>query len=118
MLGHRRPAFVIDAAITQHLEVLKRSAARSFRVVEGVAHADALDWPLRHAVDHNRLRQAEHVENRWRDVDHVMPLAPDLTHGLDALGPVDDQAIARATVVRRYLFGPLERAIARMREAN
>ena len=37
--------------------------------------------------------------------------AADLALGLDALGPVDHQRVARAAVVRRDLLGPLERRV-------
>src|SRR5262245_48551308 len=48
----------------------------------------------------------------------MMPLAPDFAFGLDSFRPVYDQSVARATVMRRHLLGPLEWTIAGMSKAN
>src|SRR5258705_11491786 len=54
--GHRSPALVIDAAVDEHLEVLRLVLIRSPRVVVGVGHADALYPDLLAAVYRYRLR--------------------------------------------------------------
>ena len=42
------------------------------------------------AVDERRLGQAGGLENRRRDVDHVMELGADLAARAEASGPVND----------------------------
>ena len=54
--GHRRPALVVDPAVADHLEVLRRATVGCGRVVEGVPHRRTLHRLLRHAV--HRLRHA------------------------------------------------------------
>ena len=48
--GDRGPALVVDAAVAEHLEVLRLMPVRRIGVVERVQHADALDRLLLHAV--------------------------------------------------------------------
>ena len=64
------------------------------------------------------LRQAGRFEDRRRDVDHVVELVAHLAARLDALGPVDDRAVARAAPVRGDLLGPLVRRVHRVRPAH
>ena len=96
---HRRPSLVVDAAVAEHLEVLRLVPLRRLGVVERVEHADAFDRRLLHAVDDGRMRQAGGLEDGRRDVDHVMELAADLALRLDAVRPVHDRAVARAAPV-------------------
>ena len=49
-MGHGGPALVIDAAITEHFEVLSFVLVGRLGIVEAVQHADALDWVLLHAI--------------------------------------------------------------------
>ena len=116
--GHRRPALVVDAAVAEHLEVLRLVPLGRLGVVERVQHADALDRRLLDAVDDRRMRQPGGFEDRRRDVDHVMELAADLALGLDAVRPVHDRAVARAAPVRRHLLGPLVGRVHRVRPAD
>ncbi len=74
VLGHRGPALVVDAAVAEHLEVLRLVALGGVGVVEAVGHADALDRLLLHPVDHHRRRQPGHLEHRRGDVDDVVEL--------------------------------------------
>ena len=104
---HRRPPLVVDAAVAEHLEVLRLVPLGRLGVVERVEHAEAFERRLLHAVDDRRMRQAGGFEDRRRDVDHVMELAADLALRLDAVRPVHDRAVARAAPVRRDLLGPL-----------
>ena len=53
---HRGPALVVDAAVAEHLEVLRLVPLGRLGVVERVQHADAFDRVLLHAVDRERLR--------------------------------------------------------------
>ena len=57
VLGDRRPAAVVDAAVAEDLEVLRLVALGGGRVVEAVGHARALHRRLGDAVDQGRLRQ-------------------------------------------------------------
>ena len=116
--GHRRPALVIDAAVAEHLEVLRLVPLGRLGVVERVEHADAFDRRLLDAVDDRRMRQPGGFEDRRRDVDHVMELAADLALRLDAVRPVHDRAVARAAPVRRDLLGPLVGRVHRVRPAD
>src|SRR5271154_7151031 len=108
---HRGPAFVINAAVAEHLEVLCLMRFGSLCIVEGVRHADALDRMLLHSVDEGRLRQTRHLKDGWRDVDHVMELTAELACPLDSLGPMYDRPVTRATPMRGDLLGPLVRCI-------
>ncbi len=118
MPGHSCPALVVDAAVAEHLEVLRRVAIRRIGVVERVGHRDALERSLLHAVDAQRLRQAGRLEHRGRDVDHVMELRADLALRLDAARPVHDRAVPRAAPVRGHLLRPLVRGVHRVRPAD
>ena len=115
---HRRPSLVIDAAIAEHLEVLRLVPFRRPGVVERIEHADAFERRLLHAVDHGRMRQAGGLEDGRRDVDDMMELAADLALRLDAFRPVHDRAVARAAPVRRDLLGPLVGRVHRVRPAD
>ena len=53
---HRGPALVVDAAVAEHLEVLRRVAVVRAGVVERVRHRDALERLLLHAVDAHAAR--------------------------------------------------------------
>ena len=117
-LRHRGPALVVDAAVAEHLEVLRLVPLGRLGVVEGVEHADAFDRVLLDAVHRDRLGQAGRLEDRRRDVDHVVELRADLALGLDALGPVDDGAVARAAPVRGDLLGPLVGRVHGVRPAH
>jgi hypothetical protein len=107
VLGDRGPAFVVDAAVAHHLEVLGLTPFGRTGVVERVRHAHSVQRHLLEAVDEVGLREPCHVEHRGGDVDHVVELGADLALGLDAIRPVDDCAIAGAAPVRRHLLGPL-----------
>src|SRR6185503_3221960 len=91
---HRRPSLVIDAAVAEHLEVLRLVSIGSLGVVERIEHADAFDGPLLHAVDRRRLRKLRRLKDRRRHVDHMMELRSDLALALDPARPVDDGAVA------------------------
>ena len=66
----------------------------------------------------DRLGQARRLEDRRRDVDHVVELRADLALGLDPLRPVDDGAVARAAPVRGDLLGPLVGRVHGVRPAH
>ena len=106
-MGHGRPALVIDAAITEHLEVLGLVLVGRFGIVEGVQHADALDRVLLHAIHKQWLGKSRCFENRRRNVDHMVELRADLAFGFDPLRPMNDGSVPGPAKVRRDLLGPL-----------
>ena len=115
---HRSPALVVNAAVAKHLEVLRLMLFGGLRLVEGVTHADTLEGVLLDAVHRLRLRQAGDFKDGWGHVNDVGELRADLALGFDALGPVDDRAVARAAPVGGNLFGPLVRRVHRERPAH
>jgi hypothetical protein len=90
---------VVDAAVADHLEILRLVTFRGFRVVERVDHADAVQRLLHDAVDERGCGQLGDLEDRWCNIDDVVKLRADLSFGLDPVGPVDDRAVARAAEV-------------------
>src|SRR4029450_4816463 len=96
---HRCPAPVIDAAINEHLEVLRLAVLGSAGIVKRGRHALALIWLLLHPVDKRWLRYPGCVENGGGEIDHVAELGTHLTFRLDSGWPVDDRAVARAAPV-------------------
>ena len=111
MLGDRAPAFMVDAPVAEHLEVLGRVAVGGRGVAERVRHAHPFQRFLGHAVDHHGRGESGRLQNGRRDIDHMVPLGTDLALGLDARRPPHDHAGARAAPVRCDLFGPLIRAV-------
>ena len=73
----RHPAIVIDGAVAEHLEVLRRVPGRGVgvRLVPRVYHAHAFDGELLDAVDRIRRRDTGRFEDRRDDVDDVVELA-------------------------------------------
>ena len=113
----RHPPVVIDGAIAEHLEVLRRVSGRGVgvRLVPRVRHAHAFDGDLLDAVDRIGLRDAGRFEDGRHDVDDVMELAADAAHVLDVAGPGHGHALGRPAEVRRHLLHPLERGVHRPR---
>jgi hypothetical protein len=72
--GDRSPALVVDAAVAEHLEVLRLARLGSGWVVEAVGHAHAVQRHLLDAVDERRLGQTGCVEDGCGDVDDVVEL--------------------------------------------
>src|SRR5262249_32030228 len=101
------PAVVVDAAIAQHLEILRDVPCRRMGSVECVDEARALDWRLLHAVEHRGFFHPGRLEDRRHDVDDVAELTAETPLVLDPLGPGNDEAIPRATEMRGDLLGPL-----------
>ena len=116
--GDRGPALVVDAAVDEHLEVLRLAVLGSGGVVEGRDHAPSVQRHLLHAVDERRRRQAGRVEHRRRHVDHVAELRAHLAASGEAVGPVHDGAVACAAPVRGHLLGPLVGRVHRVRPAD
>ncbi len=116
--SHGGPALVVDAAVAEHLEVLRLPAVGGIGLVERVPHADAVDRPLLDPVHEARLRDARRLQDRRCEVDHVMELLPDLAACGEAVRPVHDGAVARAAEVRGDLLRPLVRRVHRVCPAD
>ena len=108
---------MIDGAIAEHLEILRRPAGRRIgvRLVPRVRHAHAVHRTLLDAVDRLRLRNAGRFEDRRSDVDDVMELTADAADVIDVARPGDGHALGRAAEVRRHLLHPFERRVERPR---
>ena len=74
MHGMSQPALVIKTPIAEDFEVLRLVAILRLRVRKRVDHAHALDRELLVSVDDSWLGELRRFKDRWRDVDHVMPL--------------------------------------------
>ena len=107
VLGDRGPALVVDPAVADHLEVLRRARVRCVGVVEAVGHAHAVQRHLLLAVDEVGLREPGDIEHGRGDVDDVVELMASLSTRLNPVGPRDNGAVARTAPVRRDLLGPL-----------
>ena len=90
---------MVDGAVAEHLEVLRRVPGRRVGVglVPGVGQARAFDRELLDAVDHLRRRDAGGFEDGRHDVDDVVELAADAARVADVAGPRDRHALRRAT---------------------
>ena len=118
VVGDRGPALVVDAAVAEHLEVLRLVAVILGRTVERVRHAHALDRLLGDPVDGRRLGEPGGFEHSGGDVDHVVELRANLAARGDPARPVDDRAVARSAPVRGDLLRPLIRRVHRVRPAD
>ena len=107
---------MIDRPVSEHLEVLRDVFRRRLCVIEGMREAQAFDGRLCDSLDRRRRLDAKRLEHRGNHVDRVRVLGPDLTLGLDAFRPVDDERVADATAIGFTLPAP-ERRIACERPA-
>ncbi|OPX97087.1 MAG: hypothetical protein A4E60_03362 [Syntrophorhabdus sp. PtaB.Bin047] len=114
--GH--PAVMVNAAHTEHFEILGPARGRRSGVVEGIEHAYAFNGFLRHSVDRGRLLDAGCLQYRRYDVDDVVPLRPDAALLPDARGPGNDHAVGGAAVMRGVLLCVLERCVHGMRPGH
>ena len=64
MLGHGCPTLVIDAAVAEHLKILRFMAFGGAGIIEGVQHADAFHRLLLDAVDDGRARVSRLLPER------------------------------------------------------
>ncbi len=116
VMGHRLPAVRNDAAVAEHLEVLRAAFDRGGRVAERRREADAVQRHLRDAVHLVRRRHADRIEDGRGDVDRVAELAAELAGALQPCRPADDQRVAYAAAVG-VLLVPLQRRVAGLRPA-
>ena len=106
----RLPAVLPDPARAEHRVVLHAaSVVLRLGVVERVAHRDAVERILLDAAIDLRHLEPDDVEDRRHDVRRVVVLMAHLALRLDALGPVDDERIARAAGELRVALEHLER---------
>jgi hypothetical protein len=103
------PVASLDAAGAKHRKVLPFLGGRRVRVVEAAAHRHSVERVLVDTPVAFGHLQSDRLEDRRHDVSAVVVLVSHLALGLDALGPVDDQRIARAACVLRIAFEHLER---------
>src|SRR5207247_9691539 len=114
----RGPPIVVDAAVAEHLEVLRPPAVAFGPAVERIAHAHTLDRALLDTVDSCWLREACGLEHRGCNVDHMMKLRADLALRLDPARPVHDRAVTCTAPVRGDLLRPLVGRIHRVRPTD
>ena len=118
MYGSGKPTVVIDAAITEHFEVLHQMPVTGLRIIKRVGHADPFDRSLRNPINHRGRRDAGRFENGWNHINNVMPLVTDFALGLNTGRPMHDGALAGSTIVRRHLFEVAEGRIESDRPAG
>src|SRR6266536_3068963 len=87
VMGYGGPTLMENAAVTEHLEILRLMLFCGSGVIKGVEHADALDGTLLNAVDKGRLRKPGRFKNGWRNVDDVMELRTEFARPLNSLWP-------------------------------
>jgi hypothetical protein len=103
---HCLPAVVVDGPGPEHLVVLRDVAAGGGGVGERRGEAHALDRRLGHAADRARGLDADQLEQRRQHVDGVHVLVADLAGPAETGGPVDDERIGDAALVRLALPPP------------
>ena len=106
---------MINALVTKHFKILRRSSILGVRIVESVDHTDSFNRLLGDAIELRRRFDSNDFENRGGNVDHVMKLISNLAAGFDPFGPGDGQAVASAAEMAGDLLGPLKRRIHGMR---
>ncbi len=94
MNGASEPAFVVNAAVAEDVEVLGGVVFRGLGISERSQHRNAVHGLLLEAIHLLRLRNVGGFEDRRRHVDEVVELAADFALGLDALGPGHGHAAA------------------------
>jgi len=117
VLRYRGPAFMVDAAVAKHFEILRLMPLGGFGVVEGVSHTDALEGGLLDAVHDLGLREASDIEDGRGHINDMSKLRTDFPFGFDPPGPVDDGTVPRSAPVGGDLFGPLVGSIKGVRPA-
>src|SRR5262249_53339193 len=113
--ARRHPAVVVDAAVDEHLEVLRPPRLRSVLVRERLEEARAFDRLLFDAVEHRRRGDADRLLARGHDVDDTRDVRAPPAFVFDLRGPGDDHGVRGAAEVAGYLLGPLERRAHRVR---
>ena len=105
------PAVLVDGTTAVHLEVLQGVTFVGIGIVEGVGEARAVHRFLGDPVDRGRLGDADHLEQRRRDVDAVGELGAQISSCGDPPRPGDDHRIPVATEVAGHLLPPRERGV-------
>ncbi len=104
VFGHRRPSFVVDAAVAEDLEILRLMPLGRLGIVEAVSHARAVHRLLTDAVHAGWLGDAGGLQHRGGDVDDVVELIADLALRLDSLRPAHDHPVAGALHLLRSVI--------------
>ena len=106
------PPVTVVGAIANALPILLGVKSCGIGIVECVRETGTLQWISFQPVSLVQRLQTDQVDNRRKDVDDVGELpAQDLTRGLDAIRPREDEGHGMATAHRRDLVEP-ERRIA------
>ncbi len=87
MKGDRLPAVVPEAAMPEHLEILRHRLRWRRRIRDRRREADALQRHLRHACDRGRRRDADQVEQGRHQVAGMDELMAQFALRGDALRP-------------------------------
>ncbi len=98
MVGDRLPAALPQAAVAEHLEVLRRTARR-VGVAEAGGEGDAFHGLLLDAGEDLGSLEAQQFEDRGRHVAGVAELVTQLAAGLDAVRPTGHQRVADAAAM-------------------
>ena len=88
-----------QAAMAEHLEILRRRFRRRLRILETGGEARAFERHLRDAVDGRRRLDADDVEQGRHEIAGVAELVAQLAARGNALGPGDHQRIADAAAM-------------------
>jgi hypothetical protein len=116
--GTSRPPLVVDAAIDEHLEILRRVPIRRLRVIERIGNARAFDRLLLNAIDKRRRWYLRRLKNGRHHIDHMAKLIAQFALRFDAGGPANDHAVACAAPMGSHLLCPLVRRVHRMRPSD
>ncbi len=106
-----QPAVVINPPITEDFKILSLVTILGRRVCERIDHADSLNWNLRRPIHGFGFRKTSRLQDRWGNINDVMPLRSDFALRLDSLRPVNDEAISCAAIASCNLLGPGKRSI-------
>src|SRR5664280_1666712 len=112
--SHGLPTFVVHRTVATHLEILRGLSTGRIGVIEGVGNRSARDRHLRKAAIAFGHCYAGDLEDRRRDVGHVVKLTSHLPLRRNSLGPMNDQGDVDSALVG-VLFVPLERGVASLR---
>src|SRR5262245_44879519 len=115
MLSTGNPAFVVNRAVRNDLEVLALANGSGLGIIEGTGDRHAVHRLLFDTIDRGGYRQLGDIKDRGNDVDEVAELIADTADILDPSWPGHDHRVSRAAQMRRHLLDPRERRIPRPR---
>ena len=116
MVGHRLPAALHQAAMTEHLEILRLRFGARLCIGQARRKRGALERHLLHAVDHLRRLDAYDIEQGRHEIAGMAELVAQLASRGDTLVPGHHQRIADTAAVRVLLVAA-QRCVGRHRPA-